>query len=129
MKVLTKRNNLLSVCKSIKYLDPFFFELLIDSISDSNKTLLLKKKPQTLFIVYLNIFATKNLNIPVLQIDKVKTNLNLRRSIRTFEIKDQQLLSQIEKNLFYKFYLSRDNKLLTSRIRSYKKIIKSWDKI
>ena len=139
MKFLTKRNKILSVFQSIKDLDPFFFELLMDSISDSNKTSIIREKPQALFIVYSNIFATKKLNIPLakektlgLQIDKINTNFNLLYSlisIRSLKIRDEEVVSQLNKNLFYKFYLNRYNKFFTSQVKKYIKIIKSWEKI
>ena len=137
MNVSTKKNNILSIFKSIKDLDPFFFELLMDSISDSNKISILKKKPQALLIIYSNIFATKKLNIPLakektlgLQIDKVNTDVNLLYSILSIKtIQEERIVPQLKKNLFYKFYLNRYNKPIASQVRNSIKIIKSWDKI
>ena len=141
MKVLTKRNKILSIFHSINNFDPFFFGLLMDSISDAKMNSIIKKKPQIFFILYSNIFRTKKLNFPLikekektlgLQMDKVNPNINLLYSIislRTLKIIDQQVISQLNKNLFYKFYLNRSNKILTSQVRKSIKIIKSWEKI
>ena len=139
MKVLTKRNKILSIFHSINNFDPFFFELLMDSISDAKMNSIIKKKPQIFFILYSNIFTTKKLNFPLikektlgLQMDKVNPNINLLYSIialRTLKNIDQQVISQLNKNLFYKFYLNRSNKILTSQVRKSIKIIKSWEKI
>ena len=142
IKSLKKRNKILSVFKSSKDLDPFFFELLMDSIRDSNKTLIAKKNPQSLFIIYSNIFATKKLNRPLAKeqtldrkFNKVTKNMNLiysvmeQRSIRKLESNDQQVSFQLKKNLFYNLYLNRYNKLISSQVISSLKIIQSWDKI
>nr|YP_009694359.1 hypothetical protein Scana_132 [Hapterophycus canaliculatus]AYP10076.1 hypothetical protein Scana_132 [Hapterophycus canaliculatus] len=140
MKLLEKRNKILEVFKFIKNLDPFFFELLMDSIRDSNKTPIVKNKPKALFIIYSNIFTTKKLNIPLikektldLETNKVNnkiTVLDLRkRSIIKLESSDKELDLQLKKNLFYNLYLSRYNELLTSQVLRNVKRIQSFDKI
>nr|YP_009736331.1 hypothetical protein SlomFM_132 [Scytosiphon promiscuus]QDM58418.1 hypothetical protein SlomFM_132 [Scytosiphon promiscuus]QDM58561.1 hypothetical protein SlomM_132 [Scytosiphon promiscuus] len=145
MKVLRKRNKILAVFKSIKDLDPLFFELLMDSIRDSNKTLIVKKNPKALLIIYSNIFATKKLNIPLakektlgIMINKVNKN-NIaslyseikQKPIIKINFRDKQLDYQLKnrKNLFFNLYLNRQNELLSSQVISYVKIIQSFDQI
>lgn len=143
MKFLKKINKISSVFKSSKDLDPFFFELLMDSIRDSNKNLILKKESKALFIIYSNIFATKKLNLPLpkektlgVKINKVNDNIALSSSTVTQKsaVKpgfiDKQLgCFLLKKTLFYNLYLNRYNELPISQVINYVKIIQSLDKI
>ena len=126
----------------VKDLNPVFFELLIDSVRDCNKSLPIKNKriiklrqsnkTITLFPIYLNLFSTKKINTQENN-KRVYVNTNRVESVK----EKQRLLSKIlDKELepqckffFINLYLRRDTKISafqiiksTQRLQSLKMI-------
>lgn len=138
-KVLT-----LSTCFLIRELDPFFYELVIDSIKTKIAKLNFRLKPKkflnlkisnktlALFTLYLNIFSTIKLNT---QKNKKKVNLkNIRTNLSYVQTnytllnntKDKELNYQLYKYLFFDLYLKRYHKTSTLEV---KKIIQIMENI
>ena len=109
-KVLT-----LSTCFLIRELDPFFYELVIDSIKIKTAKLNFRVKPKkflnlkistktlALFTLYLNIFSTIKLNIT----------------------KDKELNYHLYKYLFFDLYLKRYHKTNTLEVKKIIQIIEN----
>ena len=144
---LKKKLVTLSTCFLIRKLDPFFYELVIDSVKIATVNFIAKpkkflnlrmsNKTLALFTLYLNIFSTIKLNT-----QKNRREVNLK-SIRTNfpyaqikhnllesnEVKDRDLNSQFYKNLFFDIYLSRDHKSSTADVIKTIRIIENFSKI
>jgi hypothetical protein len=134
MKFLKKQKRILSVLFLIKNLDLGFFELLIDSITDSKKNQINKNKGITLFTIYLNLFSTKKLNIQPSEkkLDPKMINTNLvysllkEPSIQTTNKESKVLL---KKTFFSNIYFNRFNELFMSQIINSTQIIERLDRV
>lgn len=128
MKLRKKRT--LWVFFMVKNLNPFFFEVVLDSVRDLNKNLIIKNikllklrqvnKFVTLFPIYLNLFSTKKLTPQTTQIDRKINNKDLLK----LRNKEKFLLDVLSKNsntqqklLIGDLYLKRFNKISTTQIR------------
>lgn len=128
MKLRKKRT--LWVFFMVKNLNPFFFEVVLDSVRDLNKNLIIKNikllklrqvnKFVTLFPIYLNLFSTKKLTPQTTQIDRKINNKDLLK----LRNKEKFLLDVLSKNLNTQqklligdLYLKRFNKISTTQIR------------
>lgn len=130
-----KKKKTLQIFFMIKDLNPFFFELLTDSIRDFNKNLVSKNKriiksrrsnkTITLFPIYLNLFSTtKNTQVNKERVYRHSNSVDLIK-------KEQKLLSKVLnkeveppcKFISNHLYLSRYNKNSTlQRIKSIQKL-------
>lgn len=127
MKVRKKRT--LLVFFMIKHLNPFFFEVILDSVRDFNKNLIGKNiklvklrqmnKVITLFPIYLNLFSAKKLTPQKNQISRKITTRNLLdlKKEERFPFESLNKKSNNEcKLLIVDLYLNRYNKISTSQI-------------
>lgn len=127
MKVRKKRT--LLVFFMIKHLNPFFFEVILDSVRDFNKNLIGKNiklvklrqmnKVITLFPIYLNLFSAKKLTPQKNQISRKITTRNLLdlKKEERFSFESLNKKSNNEcKLLIVDLYLNRYNKISTSQI-------------
>jgi len=113
----------------IKHLNPFFFEVILDSVRDFNKNLIGKNiklvklrqmnKVITLFPIYLNLFSAKKLTPQKNQISRKITTRNLLdlKKEERFPFESLNKKSNNEcKLLIVDLYLNRYNKISTSQI-------------
>lgn len=135
---LKKKTAILSTFFLIKDLHPFFFEVVIDSIKNSKVSLVAKNKNLALFILYLTIFSTKNLNTQ----KNIKEGVDIQKTKVNFlySITERKLMTEIglhfnalnpgfNKNIFFDLYLSRDNEASTLNVLKSIKIIKNLNNI
>nr|YP_009327087.1 hypothetical protein [Pleurocladia lacustris]ANS57592.1 hypothetical protein [Pleurocladia lacustris]ANS57735.1 hypothetical protein [Pleurocladia lacustris] len=136
MNFLKKKKRIASIFFLLRALNPFFFELLMDSIKDFNKTLINKNKIIILFTFYLNLFSTEKLNLQktVKELDqKIPTDNELYSILKQISFSkntmNKELKFLFEKNFFCNLYLHRYNELLTLQIIMSNQIIKNLDNI
>lgn len=114
----------------VQNLNLFFFEVVLDSVRDLNKKLIVKNikliklrqlnKFVTLFPIYLNLFSTKKLTPQKNQLDKKNNNKALLKltNEELFLLEALNKKSNTEqKFLLVDLYLSRFNKISTSQLR------------
>ena len=141
---LNKKTRVLSTFFLIKDLNPFFYELVIDSIEISKSNLFLFAKTQkllnlrisnkslALFLIYLNIFSTKTVNPQKNMREEevsIRSDLLYSNSITKNEIPFNKLNIQFQKRLFFNIYLSRFNKYSAIKIRKSMQIVKNLNNI
>lgn len=152
---LNKKTKVFSTFFLIKDLNPFFYELVIDSIdsrkiSKRNFFLLVKtkkllnlrisNKTLALFLVYLNIFSAKTINLQKtikeeVNIQSIRNDLLYSNSItknklmRENELPFNKLNPRFQKSLFFNIYLSRFNKYSALNTRKSMQIIKNLNNI
>lgn len=113
----------------IKILNLVFFEFVINSIKDLNKTLTVKNKQIlkmrklnktiTLFPIYINLFSTKKINTQKSEkrvyTDVRRVDLIKEKQILLFKALNEELEAQ-HKIFFINLYLNRYNKIIISEL-------------
>ena len=123
----------------IKDLNPVFFELLIDSVKDCNKNLGLKNKRSlklnktiTLFLIYLNIFSTKKINIQEnkkqIYVDINSVDLTKEHQILFFKVLNKELEPR-SPVFFADLYSSTDYRVSTFQKTKSAKILENLNMI
>lgn len=137
--MLNKNRKTLQILFLIKDLDPIFFEFLIDNIEYPNKKLTFNKNESLeasniniiLFIIYYNVFSTKQLN--KLTANNAKENLfyhmnkGKQRVIAKFLTKD--LKQQLQKNFFLSINQTKAHKMGSSKILTSIKTLQHFNLI
>lgn len=142
---LKKKLLTLSTCFLIRELDPFFYELVIESIKiakirfivKTKKFLILRisNKTLALFTLYLNIFSTIKLNSlknkREANLERSEMNLLYRQTINDLlNTNENKVLNyQIYKYLFFDLFLSRYQKTRTRDIIKIIQIIENFNNI
>lgn len=131
---LIKKNEILSTFFLIKDLNPFFYGVVIDSIKNSTGSLIIKNKTLALFLIYLNIFSTKNLNT------KKRVNMGNTKANLLYPITKHKLMTnskvpfnalnhRFNQSLFFDVYLSRYNEKTTLKVLKEIRKIKNFKNI
>ncbi len=137
--MIVRKKRTLLVFFRVKTLNPFFFEVVLDSVRDLNKNLIVKNiklvklrqlnKFITLFPIYLNLFSTKKVTPQKNQIKKER-KINNNKNLLKFRNKEKFILEVLMKkpNIEQKFlivdlYLNKSNKISTSQIKKSTEMI------
>ncbi len=142
MKFFVKKSNqykyktakALKTLSVVKYLDPLFFELIIDSIGESKspfleelRNLSISNKNTILFLIYLNLFSTEKLMIQLKhQLIGRKNNNNLLYSISKniipLKLFNKELTLELQKEFFIRI-INTTNKPLISQVLNLNNIL------
>ena len=142
---LKKRMVILSICFLIKDLNPFFYELVRDSIKIPETNLIdktqkfsnlkISSKTLALFTLYLNIFSTIKLNIQQNTKEVKKRNMfysiSKQQLLEENSITNTELNYHIYRHFFFSLYLNRDKDNINSVLEARKsiQILKSFNNI